>query len=100
MAIIIEERKSRASLVRLIGWLAVIVIIGVAAYYIFFAAPQLVIVSPSGGLQSIAPISQVTLHPEDVLNSPAFQSLKIPAFPLPSPQGPAAVGRVNPFVSP
>jgi len=101
MAILIEEKRSKANLPRLIGWLVVIVILGVAIYYLFFVAPpSLVIIVPSEELQGIAPISQATLHPEDVLNSSGFQSLKPPTFPLPSPQGPAAVGRTNPFVAP
>jgi hypothetical protein len=100
MAIVIEEEKSRANIVNLIGWLAVTAVVASAVYYMFFAAPNLVIISPSGDFQTIAPIAQISLHPEDVLNSPAFQALKVPAFALPTPQGPAAVGRQNPLTSP
>ena len=100
MAIIVEEEKSRANIINILGWIAVIIIIAVAVYYLFFTAPELVIISPSSDIQKITDITQVSLHPEDVLNSPAFQALKAPTFAIPTAQGPAAVGRQNPFISP
>ena len=100
MAIIIEEKKRGTNLIRLGGWVGILVIVGIAIYYVFFAAPELVNIAAPPGLQNIAPLSQITLHPQDVLNSPAFQALKPPSFSLPSPQGPTAVGRSNPFIAP
>jgi hypothetical protein len=100
MAIVVEEEKSRINIIRLLGWLAILAIICAAIYYLFFAAPELVIISTPASFQNIAPIAQVTLHPEDVLNGAAYQSLRPPAFPLPTPQGPASVGRQNPFIAP
>ena len=101
MAFVIEEKKNKVNLLRLTGWIVVIGILLAAIYYIFFVAPPLlVVVPPANGLQNITPISQATLQPLDVLNSPSFQALKPPSFALPTPQGPAAVGRVNPFVTP
>lgn len=100
MAIVIEEERSRVNIMSILGWLVVTVMIATTVYYVFFAAPDLVIITPSGDFQNIAPIAQISLHPEDVLNSPAFQALKAPPFALPTPQGPAAVGRQNPLVSP
>ena len=100
MAIIVEEEKSSINLIRLVGWLVVLGVIAAAAYYIFFAAPGIVKVTPPASFESISPAAQFTLQPEDVLNSPAFQALKAPPFPLPTAQGPAQVGRTNPFLSP
>lgn len=100
MAIVVEEDRNRGNSLRILGWVAILILLGAAIYYIFFAAPELVTISPPANFQNIAPLSQITLHPEDVLNSAAFQALKPPAFPLPTPQGPAAVGRVNPFITP
>lgn len=101
MAIVVEEeKKNGVDLVRLIGWLAIIGTLGAAIYYIFFAAPQLVTIQPATGFQTITPLSKVTLHPEDVLNSQAFQTLKSPSFTLPSAQGPSSMGRSNPFIAP
>ncbi len=100
MAIVIEEEKNNLDLFRLAGWAAIIVVLVVAAYYIFFASPELVIISPPASVQSLPPVTEFTLQPDAVLASPAFQLLKPPSFPLPTPQGPAAVSRPNPFVAP
>ncbi len=98
MAIVVEENKNRVNVVRLLGWLGILVILGASVYYVFFAAPEVVVILPPSNFEYVMPLAQVTLHPEDVLNSAAFQSLKPPSFPLPTPQGPAAVGRSNPVV--
>jgi len=101
MAIIVEEGKSNSgNIIRIAGWIGILGILGVAIYYIFFAAPELVIITPPVSLQEVTPLAGVTLHPEDVLNSPSFQALKPPSFPLPTPQGPASVGRQDPFLAP
>jgi hypothetical protein len=100
MAIIVDEEKNKVNILAILGWAAVIVIIAGTVYYLFFAVPQLVIISPPASFANVAPIAQITLKPEDVLNSAAFGLLKQPSFPLPTPQGPAPVGRPDPFVSP
>lgn len=100
MAIVLEEEKSSLNLVRIIGWTAIVVVLVIAAYYIFFASPELVIISPPASFQSLPPVTEFTLQPGDVLSSPAFHSLVQPSFPLPTPQGPATVGRPNPFLVP
>jgi hypothetical protein len=98
MAIIIEENKNKVDGVRLLGWLGIIIVIGAAIYYLFFAAPEAVVISPPANFTEIAPLAQVNLNPEDVLNSAAYTALKAPPFALPTPQGPASVGRPDPFV--
>jgi len=100
MAIVVEEEKNKVNVVRLLGWVVVVVVILAAAYYIFFASPELVTVSPPTGFQNITPISQAVIQPQTVLGSPAFSALQSPPFPLPTPQGPAAVGRTDPFLAP
>ena len=100
MAIIVEEERSGVNIVRLLGWLTVIAVVGVAAYYLFFVSPESVTISPPAGFQSVTLVSQFTSRPEDLINGSAFQALKPPSFPLPTPQSPAAVGRLNPFVAP
>ena len=101
MAIIVEEeRGNRIDIVRIAGWGVILIVLGAAIYYIFFAAPQLVTISPPPGYSSIAPISGLSIQPENVLNGAAYQALKQPNFPLPTPSGPAPVGRLNPFIAP
>lgn len=98
MAIIVEEERSKVNIVRLLGWLGVIVVIGVSIYYIFFVTPELVVLPQPPSLTTITPLSTISLHPESVLNSPGYTSLKTPGFALPDGHAPA--GRPNPFVSP
>jgi hypothetical protein len=100
MAIVIEEaQKDRTNLWRFLAWFGVFIVIAAAVYYIFFAAPELVVVTPSGNFNAIAPIANISLDPSSVLQNQAFQSLQS-TVPPPSPSGPAAVGRSNPFIAP
>ena len=53
----------------------------------------------TGSLGTIAPIAQLSLHPETVVQSGAFQALTS-TIALPTPAGPVTVERTNPFVAP
>lgn len=99
MAIIVEEGEKRTDLFGIVGWLVFLGIAAAAVYYVFFAQPELVAIPSSGSLSAIAPITQTPVHPAAVIQSPTFQTLKS-AITLPSPQGPAGVGRTNPFIAP
>lgn len=99
MAIVVEEGEKRTNLLGIIGWLVFLGIVAAAIYYVFFAQPELVVITSSGNLSTIAPIANTSIHPDSVIKSSAFQSLTS-TVPLPTPQGPAAVGRTNPFVAP
>ena len=99
MAIIVEEGEKRSNIFSIVGWLVFLGIAGAAVYYLFFAQPELVTIPSAGSLSTIAPITQLALHPETVIQSPAFQALTS-TIPLPTPQGPAVVGRTDPFVAP
>ncbi len=99
MAIIVEEGEKKTNFISIIGWLVFLGIAGTAAYYVFFVQPQLVVIPSTGNLSTIAPITQMALHPDAVLQNAAFQALKSTITP-PSPQGPTAVGRTNPFIAP
>jgi hypothetical protein len=99
MAIVVEEGKKSANVMGLLGWLVVFVVIGCSIYYIFFAAPQLVVIPPTGNLSTIAPITQLNLNPQQVIGSPAFTALTSTIV-LPTPQAPVSVGRPDPFIVP
>jgi hypothetical protein len=99
MAIIVEEGEKKNNIFGIIGWLVFLGIAGAAAYYVFFAKPELVIIPSSGSLSSIAPITQLALHPDAVIQNPTFQTLNS-SIPLPTPQGPTPVGRTDPFIAP
>ncbi len=99
MAIIVEEEQKKSGLLGIIGWLVFLAIAGAAVYYVFFAQPELVTIPASGTLGTIAPITQTALHPQTVVQGAAFQALKS-TITLPSPSGPAAVSRPDPFIAP
>ena len=44
--------------------------------------------------------TQMAVRPAGRKDELAYQALKAPSFPLPTPTGPNTVGRANPFVSP
>lgn len=99
MAIIVEEGEKKTNLFGIIGWLVFLGIAGAAVYYVFFAQPQLVVIPSTGSLSTITPITQTALQPNTVMQSAAFEALTS-TIPLPTPQGPVAVGRPNPFIAP
>lgn len=100
MAIIVEEGgRKNGNIVGIIGWLVFLAAAAAAVYYIFFAQPALVPIPASGTIGTIAPIANVSLQPQSVIGAPAFQALTS-TIPLPTPQGPAAVGRTDPFIAP
>ena len=98
MAIIIEEDRRRSNFAGLIGWFVIAVIIVVAIYYVFIAAPEVVIITPNDAVNQIAPIAQDSIDVGSVVGSPAFKALvpsSIPVVPT-STSG----GRPNPFIAP
>jgi hypothetical protein len=99
MAIIVEEGEKKSNLLGIIGWLIFLGVAAAAIYYIFFTQPQLVAIQGNGNLDAIAPITQEAASPTTVMQSAAFMALKS-TIALPSPQGPAGVGRANPLVAP
>jgi len=99
MAIIVEENERKSSVLGIVGWLVFLIAVAVGIYYIFFAQPELVTIPATGSLGTIAPIAQLSLHPETVVQSGAFQALTS-TIALPTPAGPVTVERTNPFVAP
>jgi len=99
MAIIIEEEKKGSNVFVFFGWLVVIAIIVVAIYYIFFIEPPSAVILPTGTLQQVGALPVTSVNPQDVINNQEFQSLQ-PYIAEPSSTGPAALGRMNPFIAP
>jgi hypothetical protein len=99
MAIIIEEERTSRGIISFLGWTSIVAILLIAAYYAFFAPPPTVIVMPPADSKNLLSISIASLDAQDIVQGGAFQSLK-QHVPLPSPTGPAGVGRANPFVAP
>ena len=99
MAIIIGQNEKKSNLFSIIGWIIFLAIAGAAVYYVFFAQPELVAIPAAGRLGTIATITQISLHPDTVVQSAAFEAL-ISTIPLPATSSPALVGRPDPFIAP
>jgi hypothetical protein len=100
MAIVIEEDKSKQKNgVSFLGLIIVVVILAVAAYFIFFVNPEPASITPPAGLENIDNASQVQVDPAGVTNSPSFQMLK-QYISEPTSTGPVSVGRTDPFLIP
>ncbi len=93
MAIVIEEEKSRFNWFFIAVVAAIVGIVAVAAYYLFFApVPFIEKVVPSGSLRAI---SNIDLDPAKIENNETFKILR--AYDNNAPV--LAPGRrVNPFV--
>jgi len=96
MAIVIEEEKgSRAGLVGILMWVAIVGVVGAAIYYIFVKKPDTIgeLIAPKE-LQNIGELAVVNLNPETIINNPIYQSLRSHAGPPATP----GMGRTNPFL--
>ncbi len=96
MAIVVEEDRPKINITQVLMWLTVLLIVGFAVYYIFFAEPQIVGVAVPPAFKNIDPLAEVNLTPEDLINSEQFKSLK--QYVTPPEAGNA--GRTNPFIPP
>jgi len=99
MAIIVEEEKKQAAGWAIAGWLGIVVIVLAAVYYLFLAQTEIANVAPSSNISALTPLSKISVKPQDVTGMASFKVLNSPV-PSVATSGPAAVGRVNPFVSP
>lgn len=96
MAIIVEEERKRGSPARAVLWMTVLIILGIAAYYIFLARPQTIEIVAPPGFGTLEPLAEAQVNPESIVNSADFQSLK-QYVSLPEPGN---AGRINPFIPP
>ena len=99
MAIIIEEDNKKKGIWGLVGWVVFVGIALAAVYYIFFTAPELVVIPATGTISTIAPIVSAGIDPQTIVSSTQFESLQS-NIALPTPQGPVTVDRSNPFIAP
>jgi hypothetical protein len=99
MAIIVEEEKKKTGGWAMITWFVIVVIVLAAGYYLFLAEPPAANITPSSNVAALAPLSPISVTPQNVTDMASFKALASPVPPV-ATSGPAAVGRVNPFVAP
>ena len=93
MAILLEEENGKKGTFKFFVIALVLIILGAATYYLFFApAPLIEVIIPSG-LQSVSRISETGLNAPAVFNSPVYQSLREYA----TEPVIGEIGRTNPF---
>ena len=96
MAILVsEEGEKKIDVANLTIWISILVVVGVAVYFIFFKQPELIeVISPSD-YKNIDPLAKSPINPQEVANK--IDTLLKQYVPLPSPPN---VGRENPFLTP
>ena len=96
MAIVIqEEQQSTSGIMIVVIWGVILLVIGVAVYYVFFKNPEIVATKTPSNFENTEQISKIKLDPNEVLSDPKFQALKAHVSPIVLP----SVGRVNPFLN-
>lgn len=83
------------SLLGILGWLIILAVIALAAYFVFFREPQTVEYLPKG-FEYTEGISSLDLNPAIITTNPEFTKRNDR---VPSPERPP-VGRSNPFLAP
>lgn len=92
MAIVVEE-KSTINWVAILSVIVVILLLFGGGYYLFFKKPQLIEVVLPANLDPLNQISQITIEPEEVIQSASFKNLRSFSTDLTIPPA----GRSNPF---
>ncbi|MBI3589193.1 MAG: hypothetical protein HY093_02145 [Candidatus Liptonbacteria bacterium] len=97
MAIVVEEDKKGPSLMSIGIWVALIVVIGYATYYVFFKEPEVVdvFIPTDSAFENIGRLSKINRLDPDILKSPAFKSISNGSYITVPSAGRS--GRVNPF---
>lgn len=93
MAITFEEEKKSVNIGSILFVVVLAVIFFGGGYYLFFKSPDIIDVASPERLREIAQISRIEIDPDEIIQSPIFQSLQDYRSPLTLPQ----TGRDNPF---
>jgi len=94
MAIVIQEEKNTGSWFGFGILLLILVVLGIALYYLFFVQPQLLDVAGGKNLGSIEEFSQMNFDPRSVTESEFFKEKKqyIPLTPIVNAGNPRPFG--------
>lgn len=94
MAIILEEERKPTNWAAIAGTIAVVFLVFIGAYYLFFKKPELIDAVVPSKLEPINVISQIPqIDPLSIVNSSNFKLLRDYTTPLVTPP----IGRGNPF---
>ena len=93
MAILVEEEKGRKGAFGVLIIAVIVILLGAATYYLFFAPKPLIEVVIPSKLKTVLKISEDGLNAEAVFNSPIYRSLR----PYVDEPVLGEIGRPNPF---
>src|SRR3989344_2143675 len=76
MAILVEEETGRKGISGVFIIAIIVIFLGAATYYLFFAPTPLIEVVIPSGLKTVSRISESGLNTPAVFNSPVYRSLR------------------------
>ncbi len=94
MAILMEEEKRKINWFTLAIVVAVVVILGLTIYYIFFISPSTIEVIVPSRLKLLQETEQLKFDPNEILNNDMLKNLK----PQVAPVIPEPASNINPFL--
>ncbi len=94
MAIVIQEEKTSGGWFGFSVLMLVLIVIGIALYYLFFVQPELLTTGTAKNFETIEEFSQMNFDPKQVIESDFFKSQKqfMPSTPVSNPGNPRPFG--------
>ena len=93
MAISVGEERNTKMMMKIVAGAIVVVALVVATYILFFTKPPQIEVFAPPEVQTISQISEISVDPSVVINSPEYKALKEHVL----PPNLGEFGRTNPF---
>lgn len=99
MAIIVQPNRSGSRTFMIFSIMAVLALVAMGGYYLFFAPIPFIETILPANLQSVSALKGLRFNPEDILESAFFKQEKPPkTISLPAVEQ-GTVGRTDPFAS-
>ncbi|MCL4406102.1 MAG: hypothetical protein M1586_02110 [Patescibacteria group bacterium] len=99
MAVIIQPSQKGSRTFILVSIAAVIAMVAVGAYYLFFTPAPLIEAILPANLQSVADLKGLKFNPEEVLQNDFFSAEKSRKSIILPEAGASVLGRTNPFAA-
>lgn len=94
MAIILEHEKKQVNWIVVLTVFLALAVIFTGAYFLFFKRPEIIDIAIPKKFDDLNMISRISFNPDDVIQSPAFRSLRQYGTIITQTQTP---GKANPF---
>lgn len=94
MAIILEKERTQINWITVLIIFLALLVVFTGAYFIFFKKPEFIDITTPKRFSDLDMISRISFDPNEVLQSPAFKSLRQYGDKITPTQTP---GKANPF---